>query len=130
MTEKDLEDICTRLEASLKRSLHVGWYNVLLTFVQSCQITVLQSHSHTYYIAFCLQMAKQEFDNVDGFRNRYSIDLLTHNLLSIVMRRGSFWVMRDNAASHIANVSMDALGEVSAELLIDRSRISGCGQST
>jgi hypothetical protein len=47
-------------------------------------------------------MAKQEFDNVFGFRNRYSVDLVTHNLLFIVTRRGSLRVRRDKVMAHSA----------------------------
>jgi hypothetical protein len=65
----------------------VGWQKVQLTLVaQVVEVTALQIY---IYIACCLEMAKQEFDTVGGFRNRYSMDFLTQNLLFIPTRRGS-----------------------------------------
>jgi hypothetical protein len=65
-------------------------------------------------------MIKQEFDNVVGFRNRYSVDLVIHNLLFIVTRRGSLRVMRDNTTAHTSSNSVDALDEVSGKLVTRR----------
>jgi hypothetical protein len=36
-----------------------------------------------------LQIAKEEVDTIDGFRNWYAVDFLTRNLYFVLMRQGS-----------------------------------------
>jgi hypothetical protein len=92
LTEEKLDDVGTRLEAILKKSLHVrpssiGWQKYSSRWYKDAEAYGLTERQS--YRAFCLQVANQEFNTVGGCRNRYSMEFLAQNLCFIVKRSGS-----------------------------------------
>jgi hypothetical protein len=90
LSEEKLDDVSTRLEASLKKSsrlLQRGLARSTALLVENLKrYGLTKPHS---YGAFCFQIASQEFDTLSGFRNRYSMDFLTQNSRFILAGHGS-----------------------------------------
>jgi hypothetical protein len=87
--KRHVDDISVQLKASPKKSLHILALQCGLaksTARVGTKLLKLWPCKTIVYIVFCLQIKTQEFSTVVGFRNQYSMDLLTQNLHFILTR--------------------------------------------